>query len=352
MEIIKQISLSKAKVIGFSCFSRNWQFTLHFSQLLRQQCPDKILVFGGPHILFEFYRDNLQYLKNIFPEAIFVVGEGFLPLKNTLDSPLSCQRVFIFQELQDLATLPLCTFSSWNMNTFGFVPIHTHIGCIRRCKFCSECFLYKRIKFFSLEYVIEQLSLIKHTFPGKFISFHDSMFNMNLSYLNQLLEKMIKNNLRIPWEAQISINTEMNLSLLQKMKECGCMNLFIGVESFSSKVLHNMGKGYSQKECIDLFTRFKNAGLFFEISLIVGSPPEEEKDFQETLTFLKKYKHLIPKIAQINVFTPYPPSIWARSPEKNFDKKVAYDRLKRIVKTLEEEKIMFTPYFINNLDYE
>ena len=59
------------------------------------------------------------------------------------------------------------------------------------------------------------------------------------------------------------------------------MNLFIGVESFSSKVLHNMGKGYSQKECIDLFTRFKNAGLFFEISLIVGSPPEEEKDFQE-----------------------------------------------------------------------
>lgn len=353
--LVNQISSSSAHVLGFSSFSRNREFTVNFASMLTDSCKDKTFVFGGPHILFELYRDELLDLKKAFSDAFFVAGEGFLPLEQILDSdnPLPENKTLVLKELDTLDKFPLCTFSEWDMDMFNFLPLLTHTGCVKRCRFCSECFLYRKIKYFPVNYVIEELKLIKGRFPKKFISFQDSMFNMDLDYVNDLLDAIIKNNIDISWEAQISVDKNMDMDLLKKMKKCGCSNLFVGAESFSDRVLDEMDKGYTGRDCVNFFSKLKKAGLFFEISLIVGSPPEGEKDFQETISFLKKHKNLIPKVAQANPFVPYPPSIWTRTLNKDdfLDNSVSGDRLNKLIKVLREEKIKYTPYFVSNLVY-
>ena len=195
----------------------------------------------------------------------------------------------------------------------------------------------------------EQLKYINTYFKNRFISFQDSMFNADLKYLDELMEIFLKNSLNFKWEAQIGVN-KIPLYLLKKMKQAGCMKVFIGVESFSDRVLSLMSKGYTREDVISLFDRLKKAGIFYEISLMVNFPGETEEDFQQTLNFIKKYSAFIPKIAQISNFVVYPPSIWA---QKNKDKTTNTDntRILRILKVLEEKRIRFTPSFINNLKY-
>lgn len=351
--LIKRLKEEEIQIIGFSCFNTNWDFTIQLAGLIENKFPNKTIVFGGPQILFEYHKNELKEIKNTFKNAYFVIGEGFLPLLNIAqqnESNLPKDRVFKYNEIDNLEEIPICTFSHYDLDTFNFIPVLTHFGCSKRCIFCSECFLYKNVRSFPVDYIIEQLNFIKDNLNNKFISFQDSMFNLDLAYLDSLLSKMLERNITPFWEAQISVNNNMDINLLNKMKKSGCMNLFVGVESFSDRMLKQMNKGYTQDNCLQFFKKLKEADLFFEISLITGFPNESEEDFNETLSFIIKNKDLIPKIAQVNPFIPYPPSICVKnSSNLILNKDIGRQRLLKLLNTFEEHNIKYNKHFINNL---
>lgn len=97
----------------------------------------------------------------------------------------------------------------------------------------------------------------------------------------------------------------MSDELLSKLKESGCYDLFIGLESGCSKTLKNMNKGFTPEEAKDFFQKLNFAGLFFGVSLIVGYPRETEEDSEQSLKFLIENKDIIPKIEQINPYIYY-----------------------------------------------
>jgi len=356
-DFIRTIQKSRSGLIGFSCFSTNIRSSIYLARLLQEHCPHSRLVFGGPQIFFDYHADGLKSLQAQFPNATFVVGEGFLPLRKLLQAQTTTstgadQKTILFKELTSLEDFPLCTFEGLTDDTFGFLPLITHFGCIKRCRFCTECLLYKKTKAFPVSYIFDWISYIKKNFPSKFVSFQDSMINMDPLYLENLLDELLKHDITIPWEAQMGVTPTVSSAILLKMKRSGCMNLFIGTESFSDRMLQTMNKGYSSSDCAGLFKRLKKAGFFFEISLITGAPGETEEDFRQTLDFIRQHKDMIPKIAQINPFTPYPGSSWATTTEKNRpDRETAQQRLTRLVTMLKEENIPFTPQYINNLSH-
>ncbi len=353
-EMVKKLKSSEAKVIGISVFERNKDFaTKLFKEIYRK---DKFYLIGGPQVLFEYYKDRLKEFSKLFRGALFVVGEGELASLKTLKEEFEDLKeyqgikYFEYLEVDTLDELPLIEFEDLNLSCYGpFIGILRTRGCKNRCIFCSECFLYKKFRSYSPRYFLDQVRLLHRKYSKKFFSFQDSDFFSEIENLEKFLDFLLEDNIKIFWEAQVCIKKEISEEFLRKVKKAGCQRLFIGLESGSDSVLKRMNKKFTTQEAVDFFKKLKKADLFFEVSLMAGFYQETEKEFKQTLDFLRENKNLILKVAQISTFTPYQPSLIYRRGVKNSDLKLGLKRARKLLKVLEEEGIKYTQYFINNL---
>jgi threonylcarbamoyladenosine tRNA methylthiotransferase MtaB len=132
------------------------------------------------------------------------------------------------------------------------------------------------------------------------------------------------------------------------MKQAGCFNLFIGLETASDAVLKRIQKGITRNDALTFFEKMKGAGLHFEISLITAFPGETEKEFEETCAFIKQHKEMIPKIAQVNPYVPYEGTMLGEA-NPHVDETLGKKRVRRLVELFEKEKIPYTKSYIGNL---
>jgi radical SAM superfamily enzyme YgiQ (UPF0313 family) len=174
------------------------------------------------------------------------------------------------------------------------------------------------------------------------------MVNIDLKFLENLCDAIINNFVKISWEAQMGIRTDMSGRLLDKIKKSGCYNLFIGLESGSNSVLQRMCKGFTSKQAKNFFKQLKSTGLNFGVSMIVGYPGETEKEYRESLKFLIDNKEIIPKIEQINPFVYYEGTKTDKQYDYRYNKE-ALIRTQSMIKSLKEDKFKMTNAFLNNL---
>ncbi len=339
-QIIKNIfkKLKNANLIGFSLYKRNRPFTFSFIEEVKSAYPKKKIVIGGPEVLFMKMRK--EYLNDNFS---WVIGEGEKSIERILNS--SKEKIIIHDELENLDEIPFCEFNDCNIEFYSsMLPLYSSRGCIRRCKFCAEKFLTVKFRQHSPLYLTEQINFLVDKYKINNFVFQDSLINGNLNWLEEFCSLILRKNLKISWEAQLIVKRDFTKDLARLLKKSGCFNLFIGLESASNKVLEAMNKGFTKEEALALFKILKKENLHFEVSLIVGFPQEEKKDFQETAEFIVKNKEFIPKIAQINPYIDYFSSNYLPPRETLF-------RVKKLISILEREKIPHTKSFINNLFY-
>ncbi|MDD5005321.1 MAG: radical SAM protein [Candidatus Omnitrophica bacterium] len=357
-ELIRQISNSKAKVLGFSLYSRNHKATMDLIGEIIHATKSKTFVFGGPEILFEYHRKTFFEQINS-DNSYFVLGEGELPLLNICEhiynskslntASYKNKRIIMYDEIADLNALPLLDFNGFDLKNYNSwaLPLFSSRGCIKRCSFCSECKLYKTFRQHSPEYMAELIKSLVTKHGITTFSFHDSLINADWDWLDKFCSLLIKENQRIKWEAQLAIRKDTPEDLFKKMKDSGCYNLFVGLESASDKILKLMHKGYDADEAKEFFRKLSCAGLQFEVSLITGFPGENEEDFRKTLEFLKENKKYIPKIAQVNPFVEYPPS--QINKQNSLLGETVKNRTDILLRMFAQERIKFTSSFINNL---
>jgi len=357
-ELIDQVVASPAKIVGFSLFARNRKATFEFVKDIKDKTNQKIFVFGGPEVLFEYHR------KSFFEEvdsdnSYFVLGEGELALleicklvydDKKMDFDLCKDKKLIkYLEINNIDALPTPNFDCLNIQNYNLssLPLFSSRGCIKRCSFCSECMLYREFRQHSPEYMLETIKNLSEKYRINTFSFHDSLINADLKWLDRFCLLVIKENIKIKWEAQFMVREDLTDERLMKMKQSGCYNLFVGLESGSNRILKLMDKGYNQKIAKDCFTKLHNNGIQFEISLVLGFPSESEDDFKDTLQFLKENKTIIPKIAQLNPFVEYSPSKIHKKEYKH--NKVITERINKLIKMFDQDRVKYTSSFINNL---
>lgn len=340
-DIIKR--LSTYDYVGLSLFKRNLSFSLVIARRIQQASKNTRIIFGGPEV-----RDSKDTLP---PDSIIVEGEGEIPLAKIIDH--NKNTYFSYQEIDDLDKLKFNDFDAHNLRLYKpILPMLSSRGCVKRCRFCAECTLYKQFRQHCPDYIVDQIEYLTRLSRIRHFSFQDSLLNANALWLEDFCKKIIERRLDIKWEAQIIIRNDMDVHTFSLMKRSGCINLFIGLESGSDKILQRMRKGFTSNEAKDFFIKLQNSSLTFEISLIVGYPTESQQDFKDTLYFLKKNRGLISTVAQVNSFTLYKNSGLSKENDVDFvDTKTVKKRLKKIVEFIEKEKIKHKKAFIDNLSY-
>lgn len=326
--------------IGFSLLKRNSTFSFQLAQKIREMFPSKKIIFGGPQTLFLDRQNKLD--KNSF----WVIGEGESATTKILND--AAEKIQRFEELENLDKLPFLDFSCLEMENYSnSIPLLSSRGCKFNCNFCSERKLYRTFRQHSPEYISDLIKHLAEKHETNTFVFCDSLINCSNKWLEEFCLSIIKNKLEIKWEAQMRIDKDFDVTLGRLMKDNGCYNLFVGLESASLATLKNMNKGFNPETALNFFKKLTEAGLHFEISLIFGYPGETDADFKETLDFVIKNKKIIPKIAQANPFVDY----MGNFPDKTVPGVSANERIKLFLRTIETEKIKYTKSFINNLTY-
>lgn len=341
-ELLDIIEKEKIKFIGFTVLKSNRLFSFYTVQFIKKFFKDIKIIWGGP----EVFTINLENFKNLENIDFFVIGEGERAIIEIVENNFN-NRIFKFYQLDNINFFP--KYENLNLSSYPGkrrIPILSSRGCINKCLFCSERLLYKNYRIRDPENVFEEIYYHYKNNNIQWFTFYDSIFNGDLNNIDKLMDLILKNKLEIKWDAQIYIK-DMDLELMKKMKKSGCINLFIGFENGSDKILKLMNKNFTSNDAYCFFYKLNKAQLNFEISLIINYPEETEEDFKQTTDFLLNNKNIIRKIAQINTFKNYPGTC-VKIPD-NYDEKQGQIRVNKLIRILKRNKIKFTNSYINNL---
>lgn len=256
----------------------------------------------------------------------FYRGECELVLANNiLNGVFEAQDTFL-HKVENLLELPILKYTTEQLLKYNlFFPVQAadndpviwgqlliNRGCPHYCSFCTQVIRESyghEIRRASIDKTILQIKELLRARANS-IYFSDDDFTSDQDFLAELLKTIIRERLVFKWTAHARVD-EVNESLLELMKQTGCVLLRFGVESGSEKIIKLLNKTKipetwcaQAQEAFNLCHKLDlpSAGLF-----IIGSPQESYRDIFKTILLCVR---LSPAIVQVHYFTAYPDSYY------------------------------------------
>lgn len=114
--------------------------------------------------------------------------------------------------------------------------------------------------------------------------FADDCFTLNRGRLMEICEELIRRNIMIGWECLSRVDT-VDLSVAEKMKNAGCVQVFFGIESGNNGILKIMKKQATVEQARKAVHVFKRTGIQVGAFFILGYPGESEETILDTVNF-------------------------------------------------------------------
>jgi len=314
-KLMSRIIDSDSTVVGFSLVDPNQFISCHVIKRIKEECPRKIIVVGGPvcATLEEriWLKDNTDGLIDFI-----VVGEGEKPLVELLrklGASLTNKEIVLPGVVDcrysgdmaphsmgsplDLSEISFPDYKGFPLDLYHgkSTAVMWSRGCISNCAFCKEKSLWDKHRTRPIEDIIAEIRFYKGRDISEFVVY-DSLVNGRPEHLEMLCDTIITQGLNIRWSALAIPDKSLSKGLLEKMKSAGCFVLIFGLESGSEKVLKRMRKRFLLKHAIETIKNTKHAGIETAINIIVGFPGENEDDFEKTLDFLERYHGYIGRL--------------------------------------------------------
>jgi len=198
--------------------------------------------------------------------------------------------------MKDLSELPLPNraaipvkkyLETWKTNHgMSSMTISTQRGCPYTCKWCSTAVYGQSYRRRPAELVAEELLMLKNTYNPDSIWFVDDVFTVSHKWIKSFHKEVIKQNAIIPFEC-ITRAERLNDEVLQLLKEAGCYRIWIGAESGSQKIIDAMDRRVDVDVVKEAIQKTNAIGMETGTFIMVGYPGEDEKDINETITYLK-----------------------------------------------------------------
>jgi anaerobic magnesium-protoporphyrin IX monomethyl ester cyclase len=186
---------------------------------------------------------------------------------------------------------------------------HTYMftsrGCPYNCTFCSSTRFWEKTRFFSAEYVVDEIELLRRQFGATMISFFDDLFVAKRSRLEDILRLLEKRGLlgKIKFTCNLRANT-VDREIVRLLSGLGVVSVGLGLESGDDSVLRYLkGGAISVKQNFKAVELIKDGGIFANASFIIGSPGETEEAIFKTYDFIRRSRL---DLFDVYILTPYP----------------------------------------------
>lgn len=328
--IVKEaIDIHQPDLIGVTLLERNYSNAMETIRLLKKYSNAPVLV-GG-------------IMPTIAPETVIkadgidmiCLGEGEGPVVDVADAiatgkPLNnIQNLWVKEDgriiknpLRQLITLDTLPDQDWAIfderhlfraykgevyrnGSFEFAR-----GCTKVCSFCVapklrtvQGQLGKYHRFKKPERVIEEIIAKREKYDLNLIHFGDTdfLFGMKEDVL-EAFTRLYKEHIDLPFLIQTGAEA-INEKKMKLLKEAGCDNISVGVESGSSRVRKQIiNKFVSKERIIKSFELGRKYKIRMTANYMLGVPDETEEDIRESIKFNRE---LNPPAISVFFFTPF-----------------------------------------------
>jgi radical SAM superfamily enzyme YgiQ (UPF0313 family) len=209
--------------------------------------------------------------------------------------------------LYDLGEAPMPRFDLLDPEKYNRITVQTSRGCPHKCDFCaSSILLTPKYKLKPVAKVMAEIHAIKRIWPRPFIEFADDNSFVHRGHYKELLRELAKENLR--WFTETDIDVARDDELLGLMRDSGCQQILIGLESPRRASLDGVEtngnwKLRQQDKYRGAITKIQSYGVTVNGCFILGLDGDTPEVFDEVFNFVKDsglYE------VQITFMTPFP----------------------------------------------
>jgi anaerobic magnesium-protoporphyrin IX monomethyl ester cyclase len=345
--IMERICEFGPDVIGVSClFSNQFQVVSELVQKVKSWNADVITVIGGTHPTFLPERclreEALDYIvmgeaEESLPALLQAIekGNGHEQIDGlayrTIERNVIHPKTTWIKDIDSLPfpardLLPLekyftinvpMSFISRRPRNVSFISSR---GCPFHCRFCSSATYWgNRYRPRSPENVLAELEHLKSAYGIEEIKFEDDNLTLDIQRAKTIFRGMIERKLNFSWNMPngAMIKTLADRELVQLMKQSGCYEITLAVESGDQWVLDNIiKKPLNLDDASRIAQGIRKEGIDLHAYFIVGLPGETLANINNTF----RYAHSL-NLDRVHVFfyNPLPgTSLYQESLERGF----------------------------------
>jgi radical SAM superfamily enzyme YgiQ (UPF0313 family) len=261
------------------------------------------VVMGGPHVT-ALPHEAQKYCTSV------VLGEGEPVWLQVLEDAEQGNLKLIYDARKleyDLADAPMPAFELLDISKYNRLTVQTSRGCPHNCEFCAGSNLIcSRYKQKPAVKVLAEIDRICAIWPHPFIEFADDNSFVNKAYWKELLPQLKKR--QIKWFTETDLSVASDPELLRMMRESGCAQVLIGLESPTQEALGGIELNSNWKH--DRFAEYKQSirtiqsyGITVNGCFIVGLDGQTSEVFDQIYTFVEEAELYE---VQITILTPFP----------------------------------------------
>lgn len=288
-------------LIGITVYSPVYFEVEHIYDRIRKTQPKTPICLGGPYVTT--IKDEI-FVKTPAEYAVF--GEGEITFSELLYFLKGEKRIedidgLMYKtgsgdiimnpprhQLNNLDELPLPAYDLFQMDRYPLHRLVSSRGCPYSCAFCNSTSIWsanwrKR----SALNIIAEINHLINNYGKKIFVFGDNSFNIDSNRVETFCNLLIENDTKILWSASIRADN-ITQALADKMKQAGCYNVAIGIESANNYILSQINKKSTIQDISNGIKIFKNAGIEVLGQFVIGSPHDTLETVQESIDWAKK----------------------------------------------------------------
>ena len=178
----------------------------------------------------------------------------------------------------DWHTLPDSVFAS------GVVPMQASLGCPNDCSFCNFT-KDRRLTFVKpLDGLISEMKMVADR-GVRYVWFVDDNFRLGKGDINKVCRRLIDEQIDLKWMTFIRAST-LKQADYDLLRQAGCIEVQIGVESADFQILKNMNKKTTPELYEEVIPKVLAAGINCSCYFIIGFPGETAETVRRTREFL------------------------------------------------------------------
>jgi radical SAM family protein len=268
-----------------------------------RHCGVRHCVIGGPHAM----TCDTSMLQG--RGVSFAMAEAELVWQQILDDALAGELQPVYgrdqrwaEKLPGTVINPPCAvdLARYTAPMLGLYPVR---GCPYQCSFCSVIKIAgHQVRSPAIESTLESLRQAQRGGVETIIFVSDN-FN-KFPKVRDLLRAMIDERLGLPFFCQCDTQIARDPELVDLLGRAGCLEMFVGVESFNRKTLKAAGKHHNHPEdYAEIIRHCNQAAIRPHFSNIIGFPNDDEAEIRHHLDVLKGLR---PTVASFFILTPIP----------------------------------------------
>ncbi len=280
------------------------------------------VVIGGPHVT-SLPEEAIEYCDAV------VIGEGEATWNDILSDCGNGNLSGFYGSTEssyDLCESPMPDYKLLDISKYNRLTVQTSRGCPHCCEFCAGSLLLTgKYKQKPVAKVLDEIERIREIWHHPFIEFADDNSVVNNNYWKELLGPLKDKKIR--WFTETDLSVSEDDELLELMRESGCAQVLIGLESPIETGLHNIELRNDWK--LKKWPQFKDAirniqshGITVNGCFILGLDGHTSEIFEQVFDFVKESELYE---VQITIMTAFPGT-------------PLYDRLKKEDRILEDHR--------------